>query len=309
MYDNIDLTIYREHCPRLEFIKDIPEYLTSVSNQGINDFGEYVIGYLDSLKVSVTNNRVSIFGSSLCKYYLGDNFRTLSKGDTKRAIESISDKLHLPFAISNVTRIDLAHNLIMKFPVNSYYPILGTARYYDRLEQNNGLYYNNRIRQIVIYGKEHEKRLKRQPIPKLYLDRNVLRIELRFRKRLRQQLKQSEILARFLYEESFYYLLVKRWRDEYLGIQKINTKLKNMEPTGSKKKFMENLALFTVLELGQPQVLAKIKEWQERDEISKKQAYDLRTTVKQLSGYSINESGHELINEINRKVKEAARYS
>jgi len=307
MYDNIDLTVYKENCPKVDFIKSVPQYLTNVSYH-VNYAGEYVTGYLDSLKVNISERRVKIINSSLCKYYLGNNFKTLSKGDTKRAIEKISDSLNLPFDLANVTRIDLAQNLIMQYPEKIYIPYLGEAQYYNRLEQNNGLYYNNHLRQLVFYGKVYEQKIKKQPIPELYKNRNVLRYEIRFKKRLRQQLKQPEITAGLLYDEVFYYNLVKRWKNEYLAIQKINSKLINMKPTGSKKEFIENLALFTVLELGQPQVLKKVKEWQERAEISKKQAYDLRTFIKQLSKNPIDEKGNDLLNELDRKVKEAARF-
>lgn len=80
-----------------------------------------------------------------------------------------------------------------------------------------------------------------------------------------------------------------------------------MKPTGSKKEFAENLALFSILELGQSQILSKVKEWQETEEISKKQAYDLRTFVKTLTKKPMDEQGNELINELDRKVKEAGR--
>ena len=102
--------------------------------------------------------------------------------------------------------------------------------------------------------------------------------------------------------------LVTRWKDEYFAIQKINSKLISMRPTGSKKEFAENLALYTISEMGQPQVLNKVKEWQESGDISKKQAYDLRTFIKELSKTPIDEKGNDLINELNRKVKEATRY-
>jgi hypothetical protein len=307
MYDNLDLTVHKEVCPNTDFILSIPQHLTKISNQGVNQFGEYVTGYLDNLKVSIAENRVKVYDSSLCKYYLGDNFKTLSKGDTKRAIEKISDCLQLPFHLANVTRIDFAQNFIMQFDEKVYYPYLGEAQYYNRLEQNNGLYYNNQIRQLLFYGKEYEQRVKKQPIPELYKNRNVLRFELRFRKQLRQQLKQPEITAGLLSDEVFYSSLVKRWKNEYLAIQKINSKLINMKPTGSKKEFIENLALFTILEMGQTQVLFKVKEWQESGVISKKQAYDIRATIKQISKTPMDERGNDLINEIDRKVKEAAR--
>ncbi len=263
MYDNTDMTITRDQSPGTNFLKEIPQYLTMVSNHGVNQFGEYITGYSDNAKVSISESRVKLSEFSLCKYYLGDNFKTLTKGDTKRAIDKISDSLHLPFHLANVTRIDFAKNLIMQYDEKLYYPYLGEAQYYNRLEQNNGLYYNNQLRQLVFYGKEYEQRIKRQPIPELYKNRNVLRYEMRFRKQLRQQLKQSEITAGLLSDDVFYSMLVNRWKNEYLAIQKINSKLTTMKPTGSKRILAENLALYTILELGQPQILYKIKEWQE----------------------------------------------
>ncbi len=225
MYDNLEMTLTKDQSGGTDFLKTIPQYLTNVSNQGNNQFGSYVTGYLDSLKVSISDNRVKISDSSLCKYWLGDNFKTLTKGDTKRAIEKISNCLHLPFHLSNVTRIDLAKNLIMQFPEAIYYPYLGEAQYYKRLPQPNGLYYNNNLRQLVFYGKEYEQKVKRQPIPELYKNRNVLRYEVRFKKQLRQQFKKPEITAGLLTDEAFYNGLVNRWKNEYLAIQKINSKL------------------------------------------------------------------------------------
>jgi len=308
MYDNLELTITRKQSPGTDFLQTIPQHLSIVSNHGENHFGKYVTGYLDSLKVSIKESRVKIYDCSLCKYYLGDNFKTLTRGDTKRAIDKISDSLHLPFHLANVTRIDFAKNLIMQYDEKIYYPYLGEAQYYKRLEENNGLYYDNQLRQLLFYGKEYEQRIKRQPIPELYKGRNILRYEMRLRKRLRKQLNQTEITAGLLYDEVFYGNLVNRWKNEYLAIQKINSKLNSMKPTGSKKKFAENMTLYYILELGQPQVLNKVKEWQESGKISKKQAYDLRTFIKQLSKTPIDEKGNDLINELNQKVKEAALY-
>ena len=82
---------------------------------------------------------------------------------------------------------------------------------------------------------------------------------MRYRRRLGNQLNQSEVLAQMLYDEAFYSDLIKRWRAEYLTIQKINSKLIGMNPTGSKKEFIENIALYSVLELGQRQSITQGK--------------------------------------------------
>ena len=274
-----------------------------MSNTGESQYGGYCNGFLDSLKVSVSDSRVKISGSSLCKFYLGDNFKTMTRGDTEKAIQSISDRLHLPFGKANVTRIDFAQNLIMKYPESVYYPYLGESQYYRRLEQDNGLYYNNNKRQLLFYGKEHEQRVKREPIPELYKGQNVLRYELRFKKRIGSQLHQPAVTAGLLSDSLFYRGLKERWWDEYKAIQKVNIKLSNMKPTGSKKQFASDLALLAVLELGQAKVMGVIKEWRVKGEIDKKQAYELRNFVKGLS-YNNPEEGNELIRELDQKVKE-----
>jgi len=308
MYDNIDISMFKNQCPGIDLLKDIPQFLTNVSNHGVNQFGEYITGYLDNLKVNISENRIKIADSSLCKYYLGDNFKTLSRGDTKQAIDKISDNLHLPLYHATLTRIDFATNLLMKYDEKLYYPYLGQAQYYNRLEQNNGLYYNNLLRQLVFYGKEYEQKIKRQPIPELYKNRNVLRFELRFRKRLRQQFNRHELTAKLLYDEVFYRDLVTRWKNEYLAIKKIKSKIISMQPTGSTKELIENMALFQLLEIGQPQVLSIIKEWQSQRLITKKQANDHRHKIKELSQISNFDKENDLVLELNQKIKDAARY-
>lgn len=308
MYDNIDFILNKDNCPGVDFLATIPKRLTTVTNSGSNNFGEYVNGFLGSLQVSITEQRVKVFNGSLCKFYLGDNFKTLSRSDGRKAIEKLSDHLSLPFGQATVTRIDAAQNLIMKQPERAYYVLLGEAQYYNRLEQNNGLYYNNGLRRLLFYGKEYEQKIKGQPIPELYQNKHILRYELRFVKRLGKQFKCPEIKASMLYDEEFYKGIVKRWQAEYKAINKINSNLFNMKPTGSTKELIANLALLAILELGQPNVLDIVKIWQESGQISRKQAYDLRATIKSLSNCPKGEPGNELISELDRKIKDAAQF-
>ena len=307
MYDTVNMYLSREQVPDISYLKEIPQYLTSVSNEGVSCFGEYINGYLGTLKVSISERRVKISDSSLCKYYLGDNFKSLARGDTKRAIEKICDELHLPFSKAPITRLDIAHNMMMKYPEKNYYQYLGEAQYYKRLEQSNGLYYNTQKRQLVFYGKEYEQRTKHKPIPDLYKKRSVLRYELRFKSRLKEQFKRSEITAALLYDQDFYSYLLKRWEKEYFAIQKITNKMTSLVPNGSTKNFIENLALLSLLDIGQPKVLATVKEWQSTGKVTKKQASDIRSKVKKLSMQPISDKGNFLIDELDKKIVQVAR--
>ncbi len=197
----------------------------------------------------------------------------------------------------------------MDFPVEVYYPYLGDTRYYKRLEQNNGLYYKILKRILVFYGKIHEQKAKKEPIPLEYLNSNLLRYEIRFLQRLPSQLKQSEITAELLYDKVFYHNLVHRWLEEYQNIPKIQLKLTSMHPTGSKIILSESFAKYGLEEIGQSTVLKMIKEWYIKGHITKKQAYGHRSLIKKLSVSSNIVCDNSLIEELSSKIEGAADFS
>lgn len=309
MYDTIKLTLSEEHCPGTDFLQTVPQYLTNVKHPGYNEFGKliYVTGFLDNLNVTISENGVSINKGSLCKYLLGNNFSTLSRDDTKRAIEKISDSLYLPFHLANITRIDFAQNLIMKYYEKVYYPYLGVISRYSRLEQDNGLYYNTKKKQLVFYGKKYEQKQKNEPIPDFYKSLNILRYEMRLKSDLRHEFNRSEITASLLYDEKFCNDIINKWENGYLSIKKNKSDLNYMKPTGSKIKFVEYLALYAITSFGQPNVLNNIKELLETGSITKKQAYDLRVSVLKICELQTAEKSNDFINELTEKVKGAAQ--
>jgi len=157
----------------------------------------------------------------LCKFYLPENFQTLTRGDTQRAIEKLSDLLHLPMQKADITRIDLAQNFIVKFETPVYYEHLGTLQLYNRLEQSRGLYYNNSKRKLVFYDKVAEYKHKNLPVPPLFQNRNVLRYEMRYYRQLLKQFNVPELRAEMLYNEAFYMAIIDRWHNEYKNINKL----------------------------------------------------------------------------------------
>jgi len=308
-YDTLNIGLKRVHCQDTDLLRTVPKYLNSIICEGRNQSGNFISGYLDSLKVNIYENGVYIKEGSLCKYHLGDSFKTLTRYDTREAIERISDNLHLPIHLANVTRIDFAQNIVMEHPENIYYSYLGEAPYYKRVMLNNGVYYKSGKRTNLFYGKVQEQKLKKHPIPIYYKNKHVLRYESRYTSQLPKQFNLPEITAGLLYNEIFYWELIKRWENEYLSIQKVKSKVNTMKATGSKKQFIEDLALFTILEVGQAPILGKVKEWQATGGITKKQAFELRQYLKQVSNIPAKESSNEFINELTRKIKEEARYN
>ena len=67
----------------------------------------YMQGDLKNMRVTFNEGSISIKGS-LPKYYFGNNCETLSKSNTKEALENISSDLSIDINKAKVTRIDFS---------------------------------------------------------------------------------------------------------------------------------------------------------------------------------------------------------
>jgi len=311
MYDNVNLILSKEKAGQTDLLAEIPVYLSNVSEHRFNNSESISItGYSDSLKVIVNENNVKIKDSSLCKWYLGDNLQTLSKRDTQRAIQKISDVLHLPFSIADVTRIDIAQNFIMKNDVSIYYNHLGLLQYFTRLEQNKGLYYQTKNKHLVFYDKIAESKAKGLLIPEMFKNRYVLRYEQRYLHRLREQFNISEIKASLLYDEQFYSNLIKSWHTDYKNINKLRDNLKfDYSMIKTKKQFSLQAILYYVTQKGgELEALREITEAQRQGLLTKKQAFDLRDEIKKACKNELLTSTSDVIVELDTKVKQAVKF-
>ena len=311
MYDNIDINLKREQAGNIDLLAEIPMLLKNASEHYFNN-GESVSisGYIDSLKVNVTDKRVKVSDSSLCKWYLPENFQTLTRGDTIRAFEKLSDILHLPMNKADVTRIDLAQGIIVKHETQVYYNHLGKLQYYNRLEQNRGLYYNNNKRKLVFYDKVAEFKHKNLPVPEMYQNRNVLRYEMRYYRQLLKQFNLTELRAETLYNEKFYIDIINRWHTEYKNINKIrNTNNINYNMIKTKEQLKRQALLLLIHEQGgELEFYKKIAEAQAKGDLTKKQAFDLRNLIKKTGKSEIFTCESEVITELDKKIKEAVIY-
>lgn len=307
--DTVNFRLTADQVPLTDFLTETPCYLTNRSEHNFSDGNTVLIGDLDGYKVSVSAAAVSIKDCSLCKWYLGDNFKELTRGDTKNAVVKLSDLLHLPIDRAAVTRLDFALNIITKHPTTVYYEHLGTLNHYKRLLQPYSLYYKQKNEVFVFYDKVREQKQTGAFIPELYQNRNVLRIEQRYLHRVSARLKTA-VTGETLYNETFYNMLLNRWRDTYNGIYKINDVTLNFSAMKTKKDF-DRLGHLALIERfgGLENFLAQISEAQKRGELTKKQAYDLRTAVnnamKTKEGLTVE---NEVITELNEKVKRAVKF-
>lgn len=309
MYDTVNLRLTAGEYGGVSFLDETPQYLTDIAEHNYN--GDLIVtGSLDGLKVTVNSWQIKVKDTSLCKWYLGDNLKTLGRGDVQMAFERMSDLIHLPMKYATVTRLDVACNFIMCHPIDVYLNHLGALAWSKRLLQPSGLYYHKANEVLCFYDKNREQRVKGEPLNELYQGRNVLRYEQRFTKRLATVLGVPVMNGETLYNEAFYIAVLKRWRDTYNDISKIN----DIQLNYTAMKGKQGLYRFGVLALveqfgGEIALLSQIDEARKRGELTTKQAYDIREAVKnacqEREGLTVK---NEAINELSKKVAEAVRF-
>ena len=309
MYDTVNFRLLQSEVGGVDFLAETPCYLENVGEHNYN--GEIVItGSLKGLKISLNRYLIKIKDGSLCKWHLGDNFQTLGRGDTQRAIENLSDTLHIPMSKATVTRLDVAQNFITQYSPEVYFNHLGILKHAIRLQEPHGVYYCLQGGRLCFYDKNREQKSNKKTIPELYVGRNVIRYEQRYTNRIASRLKVDKVTGAMLYDEAFYTILLDRWEETYKAIQKINDISLNFQVMKTKQQLYKMGVLSLIEQVGgQLQIIEQINEKQKRGELSKKQAFDLRQVINEAC--KIREGlivPNEAILELDKKVSEAVRF-
>ena len=308
MYDNIDFKIRHSEVGGIDFLSETPMYFDVTGEHSYNGVS-VITGHLNGLKVSVSQRSVNVTNGSLCKWFLGDNFQTMGRGDNQRAIEKLSDTLHLPFDKATVTRIDIAQNFIMKHPPEVYFNHLGENYPSKRLEQPDGLYYSKLDTLQVFYDKVKEQRAKGQAIPELYYNRNTLRYEKRYKARLKDIFKVERVTGAMLYEEKFYMNIVKDWKKAYSDIKKINDVTLNFDAMKTKRD-LYTLGLVSLIgqQGGELAMIQQINEAYKKGDLTKKQSYDMRQAITEASRSGIATVESDVIKELDKKIDDVIKF-
>lgn len=310
MFDSVNFRLTQAEVSGVDFLSETPCYLEDVAEHQFSSGLVAVTGKAGGLKISLNRFQVKVCDGSLCKWYLGNNYQTMGRSDTQRAIEMLSDTLHLPMGKAAVYRLDIAQNFICKHPPEVYINHLGMLKNATRLLNDGSVYYQRAGNVLCFYDKNREQKRKRETVPELYEGRNVLRYEQRYTQHIARQLNVSEVTGALLYDVAFYMDLLNRWRDTYRDIQKINDITLNFQAMRTKQELYK-MGVLSLIERagGQMEMIDQIKEAQKRGELTSKQAYDLRQAVKDAGKVRVGLTvPNDAIQELDKKVKEAVMY-
>lgn len=310
MLDTINLRLPADDAGGYRGQLEVAKRLEGVSEHTYHNNDWAITGHIGGLKVTITERQIKVGDGSLCKWYMGDNYQRMSRGDSQRAIERLSDELHLPMDRAGVFRLDIGMVLILQHPIEVYLNHMGKKRYAHRLLQPNSLYYTQSDKTLCFYDKNREQKSKGEAIPELYIGRNVGRLELRYTNRVARQLNTTKVTGALLYDEAFYMGLLDNLKSEYEAIQKINDVVPNFEAMKTTKE-LKTMGLLALVEKagGQLAMLEQIAEAAKCGTLSRKQAYDLRQAINEAC--KINADivvPNEAITELDRKVKEGLRF-
>lgn len=307
MYDTINMWLSLDEVNSFDLSKSM-QSLTGITEHQKSDGQVYFSGHLRNYRVNISEQGISLKGS-LAKYFLPDNFHTLTRSDSARAFEMMADELYLPIQMAKINRIDFAQNFLMDYEPEAYYSYLGDSQYYNRHSQAKSLYYSNSLRQKVFYNKVAEGKAKGLSLPSVWDGQNVLRYELRFKSRLPKQFKQAEITASTLSNEKFYMAIFEKWFAEYDVIHKLHSINFNLSDMNSPKDFLKQLQLYAIKSLGQENIMQEIENLRHQKAFDKPEYYSrLKRQVRELCKTPELTTSSDLIAELDKKVKSSKRF-
>lgn len=304
MLDTVNLWLNQSN-PELKICNQLDRMKEHISDTGEVSYS----GCIDNYRVIINEYGILLQGS-LAKYYLGDNFQTLTRKATQEALESLSDRLKVQLNSAEVKRLDIAQNFIMDHQHQAYYDSLGNCCHFKRLEQPKSIYYTNSTRQLIFYNKVAEGKHRRQQIPPVWHNKQVLRYELRFMKKPGYYLDESLLLADNLYSEGLYMKIVDHWYDYYFQINKIRHQAFAGEIMNDTKLFKKQLMFLGIKSLGGEQAIMDMIERSKAEGkfSNRMQATRLKQEINGIAQDDVLTVQSELIDELDQKVKQAVQF-
>ncbi len=206
---------------------DIANVARLLTNESVSrDTGEaWSSGNVGNLRVVAGGAGLSVKGS-IAAFFGENNTLMVSRRDVKKAVEQMSDSLHINMLDARVTRLDICSNLMMQNAVKAYLDVLGSLAYFQRIQATQSTLYYQRgkenLQSLCFYDKQVECSNTHKQLPQVYADcGNMLRYEARFKGRIAKQFKRTEVTASTLADDAFFVGAVNKWGELYFGINKL----------------------------------------------------------------------------------------
>ena len=250
-------------------------------------------GFLKNLFVRYNPAGVLSVRGSLPVFLRDSNVETMTRLEIQEAVLRLASRLGFDPHDARVFQLDLAATMLMPRRVACYLSVLAPPpRYKPAIHPSETATFSTKNRSLVFYDKARQASV----------EGNLLRFEVQFIKKLKQQLGWA-VVAADLYDPSLYPALVERWKKEYRRVRKMQRHVM-LEPTPSPRQLERQFATMGLGSNGGEAVaISTIDTWP----FSTKKKSNLRKKVRELSGRAVSPEGAAIIAELDAAVERAAR--
>lgn len=272
-----------------------------------------VVGYSKNFKILQTRSRVYLYGS-LGKYLNGNNIQAMTKSTVRKALEQLQEDTRIELNKGFVSDFEIGTCEIVKENVIEYLKLFDYFGRYTRHE-----YGKQRIESVeyttstgqygfCIYDKQKELEDKKHldTIPDYYKDKNLLRLELRFRNptetfrdTFKAKSKLKSIRPFDLCDDIFYSEVVNRFYNFYQSIKKTGRNIFldiTKEYTPKELKDLFAIAFRQLHPKEYADVIGKAK-------LNKKNLENIKCWEKELSNSPFYSDRNDLIKELDELIK------
>jgi hypothetical protein len=242
----------------------------------------------------LTDNCLKASGS-LSKLYNGSNSYNVSYKENCKALDYLKIVLGEDlFNKAKIKRVDFAANLKMKYPVTNYMSFISQPLGTEYVDYNNDyLGFKGAKEDLYLYDKVKSINYedKKKKIKTNLNDENLLRLEIRFNKRLMKNLELSDLRLSQLYSKTLYKYILTRWFEGFAKLKMESTvSLQGIFPNSSVKEVKRYLIGYGINALGgiestkikicrakcKPYIKHDLFEFISQNFLSQPKAYDLQ---------------------------------
>lgn len=241
-----------------------------------------------------------ILEGSLAKHYFGNNLQTLSRDDIQKAIELISSDLKTQISLAEIWRLDFGKNIVVENLVCEYLDCLINLSRYKKSYDRGTLYFRNGGKTICLYDKLQEMKDKNAKILEEYKGKNILRLELRIFRKVKNEFKLKKIQLGDLYNGRIYNLMFERLNYYYERIYKVKKIIHRPKNIKSFQNLKEFLLLKNLIDNGMDTAFNEIESISVKNNKSKNSKW--KKDLKELMDNSKFIQPNELIEELDRKI-------
>lgn len=291
-YDTIKMILAPEFLPE-DYL--LSEYLEETDNYK-DDNGELIYSKSKIGNLMIYHDKKGLkIQNSLFNFCPTEHYAPYLGTDLGQTIDQLNFLLGVDLYYAKVTRFDFCFDISTKYNPNVYFKFLGEKRRYKNSQFEDGKYYKTSQRELLFYNKSKKLKITTE---------NILRYEIRFTKRIRQQFKLRELTINNLCDFDFIKEIEIIALNEYLSIKKHPNIIFSLSEKLCSKKIDTIIYQAGIKSIGVERIIEAINISHLAGLCNTTQKHRYKKKLHQVNNLSLDKTKANLINEIDNKLIE-----